>query len=156
MSKKTGQRPTQLVEPLSGANRAYLEDLFNRSQQDPAILSPEWTDFFARLPEETASPKKAAEDPGRERDDEAGRKQAAVLRLINAYRTRGHSIAKTDPLGIASPSIPGDFDLSFQELSEDDLGLTFGTGSLAFGPETLSLKDIRDLCHDVYCGPLGV
>jgi len=156
MSKKTGQRPTQFLAPLSGANRAYLEDLFNRSQQDPANLSPDWTEFFARLPEETASPKKAAEAPGRERSDEAGRKQAAVLRLINAYRTRGHSIANTDPLGIANPSIPEDFDLSFQELSEDDLGINFDTGSLAFGPATLSLKHIRDLCHDVYCGPIGV
>jgi 2-oxoglutarate dehydrogenase E1 component len=155
MSKKTGQRPTHSLAPLSGANRSYLEDLFNRSQQDPANLPPDWTDFFARLPEEMASPKKAAEDPGQERGDKASRKQAAVLRLINAYRTRGHSIAKTDPLGIANPSIPEDFDLSFQELSEDDLGLDFDTGSLAFGPETLSLKHIRDLCHDVYCGPVG-
>ena len=32
----------------------------------------------------------------------------------------------------------------------------FDTGSLAFGAETLSLERIRDLCQDVYCGPIGV
>ena len=154
MSKKTGQRPEHLLASLSGANRAYLEDLFARSQQDPGNLSSDWADFFDSLPDEPVLPDQPAPEPKRAND--SGRKQAAVLRLINAYRTRGHNIANTDPLGIAAPSIPEDFDLSSQGLSEDDLPLVFDTGSLAFGAETLSLKRIRDLCQDVYCGPIGV
>ena len=122
MSKKTGQRPKQLLAPLSGANRAYLEDLFARSQQDPSKLSSDWADFFASLPDEPVLSDQPTDGPDSKQARDSGKKQAAVLRLINAYRTRGHSIAKTDPLGIANPSIPEDFDLSFQELSEDDLG----------------------------------
>ena len=156
MSKKTGQRPEHLLAPLSGANRAYLEDLFARSQQDPASLSSDWADFFASLPDEPVLPDQLAAGLEPKQAKDSGRKQAAVLRLINAYRTRGHNIANTDPLGIATPSIPEDFDLSSQGLSEDDLPLVFDTGSLAFGAETLSLKRIRDLCQDVYCGPVGV
>ena len=156
MSKKTGQRPKHLLAPLSGANRAYLEDLFARSQQDPSKLSSDWADFFASLPDEPVLSDQPTDGPDSKQARDSGKKQAAVLRLINAYRTRGHNIANTDPLGIAAPSTPEDFDLSFQGLSEDDLPLVFDTGSLAFGPETLSLKRIRDLCQDVYCGPVGV
>lgn len=156
MSKKTGQRPKHLLASLSGSNRAYLEDLFARSQQDPSSLSSDWASFFASLPDEPALSSQLTQGSDPKEAQDSGKKQAAVLRLINAYRTRGHNIANTDPLGITNPSTPKDFDLSFQGLSEDDLPLVFDTGSLAFGAETLSLGRIRDLCQDVYCGPIGV
>jgi 2-oxoglutarate dehydrogenase E1 component len=84
------------------------------------------------------------------------RKQGAVLRLINAYRTRGHSAADLDPLGIIKPEIPEDFSLDFQGLEESDLAKTFDSGSLACGTPRLTLAEIRQLCEAVYCGPLGV
>ena len=157
MSKNTGQRLSQSLAFLSGANRAYLEDLFARFNENPDSVPDEWSGFFADLPIEPAFSSGApiAETVTAEEND-SGRKQAAVLRLINAYRMRGHSIANTDPLGIANPIIPEDFDLSFQGLSDDDLLRTFDTGSLAFGPDRLPLERISDLCNDVYCGPVGV
>lgn len=157
MSKNTGQRLSQSLAFLSGANRAYLEDLFARFNENPDSVPDEWSGFFADLPIEPAFSSGApiAETVTGEEND-SGRKQAAVLRLINAYRMRGHSIANTDPLGIANPIIPEDFDLSFQGLSDDDLLRTFDTGSLAFGPDRLPLERISDLCNDVYCGPVGV
>jgi len=111
MSKKTGQRPTHLLASLSGANRAYLEDLFARSQQDPSNLSSDWAGFFASLPDEPVLSDQPTQGSGSKQSHDAGKKQAAVLRLINAYRTRGHNIANTDPLGITNPSTPEDFDL---------------------------------------------
>ena len=157
MSKKTGQRLSPSLAFLSGANRAYLEDLFARFTQNPDSVPSEWSEVFADLPREPASGS-AYSSIGNSTDgfDEFGRKQAAVLRLINAYRTRGHNIANTDPLGIAAPPIPDDFDLSFQGLDEDDLPRVFDTGSLAAGPGTMPLERIRELCDEVYCGSLGV
>ena len=98
MSKKTGQRPKHLLASLSGANRAYLEDLFARSQQDPSNLSTGLA--FASLPDEPALSDQPTQGSGSKQSHDVGKKQAAVLRLINAYRTRGHNIANTDPLGI--------------------------------------------------------
>ena len=157
MSKNTGQRLSQSLAFLSGANRAYLEDLFARFNENPDSVPEGWSDFFADLPSALVIPSATSgAATGAREENDFGRKQAAVLRLINAYRTRGHSIANTDPLGIASPSIPEDFDLSSQGLSDDDLLRVFDTGSLAFGPDMLPLGRIRDLCNDVYCGPVGV
>ncbi|MDB4827119.1 2-oxoglutarate dehydrogenase E1 component, partial [Gammaproteobacteria bacterium] len=95
---------------------------------------------------------------GRSSTDQTGqeRKQGAVLRLISAYRTRGHSAADLDPLGIIKPEIPEDFSLDFQGLEKSDLSKNFDSGSLAFGKPRLTLTEIRQLCEAVYCGPLGV
>jgi 2-oxoglutarate dehydrogenase E1 component len=82
-------------------------------------------------------------------------KQAGVLRLINAYRVRGHQRAQLDPLGISKrPKVP-DLELGFHSLSDADLDTEFHTGSLA-GPDHLALKEIIEVCRNTYCGSIGV
>ena len=157
MSNKSGSEWRHSLESLSGESRAYLEGVYEQFLSNPKNVSAEWQSFFSEMPSrpdlqsnQIIETQSSADQTDRER------KQGAVLRLINAYRTRGHSAANLDPLGIIKPEIPEDFSLDFQGLEESDLAKTFDSGSLACGKPRLTLAEICQLCEAVYCGPLGV
>ena len=157
MSNKSGSEWRHSLDSLSGESRVYLEDIYEQFLSDPNSVPAEWQSFFADIPSlsdhqlgEIGNAQLSTDQTDRER------KQGAVLRLINAYRTRGHSAANLDPLGIIKPEIPEDFSLDFQGLEKSDLAKTFDSGSLACGKPRLTLAEIRQLCEAVYCGSLGV
>ena len=157
MSNKSGSEWRHSLDSLSGESRVYLEDIYEQFLSDPNSVPAEWQSFFADIPSlsdhqlgEIGNAQLSTDQTDRER------KQGAVLRLINAYRTRGHSVANLDPLGIIKPEIPEDFSLDFQGLEKSDLAKTFDSGSLACGKPRLTLAEIRQLCEAVYCDSLGV
>ncbi len=157
MSTKNGSDRNLSLATLSAESRAYLEAQFEQFERDPSSIPSEWRSLFSALPETshlTLSSDSSAATVSAQNDRE--RKQGAVLRLINAYRTRGHSVSQTDPLGIMNPEAPEDFDLAFQGLDESDLDHVYDAGSLAFGDARMPLRRIRDLCEAVYCGPIGI
>ena len=80
--------------------------------------------------------------------------QAAVLRLINAYRVGGHQHARTDPLTLRQPKAVEDLDPAFHGLTDANLDDTFNTGTL-HAPERLPLRDILQQLRTVYTGPIG-
>jgi 2-oxoglutarate dehydrogenase complex, dehydrogenase (E1) component, and related enzymes len=84
----------------------------------------------------------------------AAAKQASVLRLINAYRVRGHQNADLDPLHLTEVEPLPELTLAYHNLSEEDLDRTFNTGSL-FAPERLPLREILELLKKVYTGTVG-
>ena len=78
-------------------------------------------------------------------------KQAAVARLIQSWRERGHLTADLDPLGSTRPSHP-DLDPSAHGLTIWDLDRTFHAGS--FGVTTLRSLLVR--LRSIYAGTMGV
>ncbi|MBS3745479.1 MAG: 2-oxoglutarate dehydrogenase E1 component [Wenzhouxiangellaceae bacterium] len=152
---------------LSGLNAAFIEDLYEEFLDDPESVPEYWRETFRGLLED-------ADDDTRHRAIAAhfealGRqpsgqpaaataedfKQAGVLRLINAYRVRGHQRAELDPLGLSErPEVP-DLELDFHNLSQADLDTEFHTGSLA-APDHLKLSEIIEICKQTYCGSVGV
>src|SRR5882724_10262927 len=123
--------------PLSGGNAPYVEDLYERYLQDPASVPATWRDYFrqlqagsareiARGPIEAellarAHGRRAAAPAAGGMDAMAGDKQAAVIRLIGGYRSRGHLHAKLDPLGLTPlPEVP-DLTLEFYGLRQTDM-----------------------------------
>ena len=84
----------------------------------------------------------------------AAERQAKVLRLINAYRVRGHQNANLDPLHLR-PQLPlPDLQPSYYGLDKDDMDTVFNTGSL-YAPDRMTLREIIALVEQVYCGPIG-
>ncbi len=146
---------------LSGGNLPYLEQLYQQYIDDPRSVDPQWIDAFEKLAasELLQAPAPVAGDGKVYGSEEwsAGieKRQAGVLRLINAYRTRGHQIAATDPLGLTEQEIISDISLESNNLSDADLGTVFDTGSFAT-VDRLGLKDIIKICIDIYCGSIGV
>ncbi len=81
-------------------------------------------------------------------------KQAGVMRLINAYRVRGHENARINPLGVPHHEPVPDLEIGFHGLDESDLDREFNTGWLA-APDRMKLRDIVALCRKVYTGSIG-
>ena len=156
-----------------GANAPFIEDLFEAYLGDPSSVPENWRKHFDSLPPVNGSP---VEDSSHRRVQEdflklatdpnsrlpcspglsaaAAERQAKVLRLINAYRVRGHQDANIDPLGLNSrPPLP-DLQPTYYGLGKDDMDAVFNTGSL-FAPDQLPLKDILELIQKVYTGNVG-
>jgi 2-oxoglutarate dehydrogenase E1 component len=169
----TGTKYQSLIESSSiqGGNAAYVEDLYEQYLSNPDAVDPEWRAYFRGVQgpstvEVPHSPVRAKfEKLARERvaagaavtvtpDVRALEKQAAVLRLINYFRVRGHQAAKLDPLGLAPvPAVP-DLDPAFHGLGPEDMDTVFSTGSLAAEAQ-MSLRDIIKLVKSVYTDTIG-
>lgn len=167
----------------SGGNAAFIEDLYEQYLADPASVGADWKTYFDGLKGREAGDvphsavlariQRAAKDNGSGAGaightstvvpDAAAQKQAAVLKLVTAYRSRGHLHATLDPLGLAAlgdvadqprkPASP-DLDLDFYGLTDNDLGNRFSSG-LAAGPATLTLKELLDTLRATYSFTIG-
>ena len=105
---------------LQGANAAYLEQLYASYQQAPNSVGPEWQAFFASLKDDKDDVLFQARGPSwkpsnglearvlaptaftEEQALAAAKDTLAARTLIRTYRTRGHLIAKLDPLELVT------------------------------------------------------
>jgi 2-oxoglutarate dehydrogenase E1 component len=83
------------------------------------------------------------------------KKQVEVLRLIQAYRMRGHQAAQLDPLGLWQRTVPADLSINHYGLTNADLDTTFRAGDLFIGKEEASLREIHDALQKTYCRTIG-
>ena len=163
----------QRTSALSGGNAAFIEGIYEDYLQDPASVPAEWrrrfedligesTDEtpdvshrpirtnFAQLARERRGPGAVGErlSPG------AAEKQAAVLRVINAHRVRGHQNADLDPLKLRESENLAELDPAFHRLTNADLDTIFNTGSL-YAPDRMKLRDIVEFLREVYTAHVG-
>ncbi|MDX1653922.1 MAG: 2-oxoglutarate dehydrogenase E1 component [Candidatus Competibacteraceae bacterium] len=155
-----------------GSNAAFIEDLYESYLTDPNSVSERWRDYFASL---QAGGGEVAHGPIRESfaemakrpvvspraggalNPQAAEKQASVLRIINAHRTRGHQAAHLDPLELRDRPPVLELDPAFHHLTQADMDTVFNVGSLqAPGkPSQLPLREILALVREVYTGTIG-
>jgi len=156
---------------IQGSNAQWIELYYERFLEDPNSVDDSWRAYFRGLKganghDEIAHStilerfERMAREPRTTVVNQAGwepkaaEKQAAVLRLINYYRVRGHQAARLDPLGLAPiPKVP-DLDPAFHGLSDADLDTTFNTGSLA-ATDRMTLREIIRLLKSVYTDSIG-
>ncbi|MGQ0840304.1 multifunctional oxoglutarate decarboxylase/oxoglutarate dehydrogenase thiamine pyrophosphate-binding subunit/dihydrolipoyllysine-residue succinyltransferase subunit [Actinokineospora sp.] len=81
-------------------------------------------------------------------------KTARVIGLIDAYRTRGHLMADTDPLNYRQRKHE-DLDVLSHGLTLWDLDREFPVGGFA-GRERMKLRDVLGVLRDSYCRTVGV
>ena len=158
---------------LNGANANFVEDMYEQFLNDPESVSEQWRDQFNSIRDgsETidiphSSIKKhfadLAKAPTGVRVIQGGSsadqlaKQAAVSRLMNAYRINGHKQANVNPLKNEKKPLIAELDIAFHGLSELDLNTKFDTGTLHNTPEQLALKDILPILQETYCDSIGV
>ncbi|HLH05253.1 MAG TPA: multifunctional oxoglutarate decarboxylase/oxoglutarate dehydrogenase thiamine pyrophosphate-binding subunit/dihydrolipoyllysine-residue succinyltransferase subunit [Bryobacteraceae bacterium] len=90
-------------------------------------------------------------------------KEAAVIQLISAYRTRGHLLANTNPLG-NDPAYHPDLDPASYGLSIWDLDRAFLSGAVKAPSGAIgsymqpfeTLREILERLRTTYCGSIGV
>jgi len=155
-----------------GGNAAFIEDLYERYLKDPESIDLAWRKRFDAMHQGAANEvphgpvrenfeRLASESRTRAKtrsmsrlEPAAAEKQAAVLRLINAYRYRGHQIADLDPLKLRPTPKVSDLEPKYHNLEDADLDQVFHTGSF-YAPDRMPLRQIIDLLQRIYCGPVG-
>jgi len=156
------------TSPLFGGNAPYIEGLYEQYLEDPASVAPDlraWFDGIAdgggdlpRGPVErefaarALRPRTAA--AGGAVPDAILDKQAAVLRLIEAYRLRGHRLAKLDPLGLVGPQPLPELEPAFHGLGPADDDTVFATAGFG-GSDRLSFRQVRQRLAEVYRGTIA-
>jgi len=144
---------------LNGQNIAFLEDAFEQYQEDPASVSAEWQQYFARLDSTDLAPAaltegKAGSVASNTNDATLAAKQGSVTRLISTYRAMGHKLAKIDPIDEMEPQDSSELEISYYGLSEADLDTKFAYGPL-HAPQQLPLRDIIAQLKHTYCGSIA-
>lgn len=159
---------------LSGGNAAYVEELYELYLHDPNAVPEEWRTYFQKLPADgNPAPDVShstvrdhfvllAKNQRRAQPVSAGsvsseheKKQVEVLRLIHAYRLRGHQASTLDPLGLWQRPAPADLSIDHYGLTGAGLDTTFRTGELYIGKEEATLREIVDSLKSTYCGTFG-
>ncbi len=138
------------IDYLSGANAAYVDEMYARWQSDPASVEPLWQAFFAGFEAGWKRPAPAS-DRGEASGDAGVR---GIFGLVNAYREFGHLVARLDPLGRQARTIPF-LDLGRFGCSESDLGRALGAGGFR-GPEPRDLGHLLEMLQATYCRTISV
>lgn len=158
---------------LAGGNADYVEQVYEAWLADSGAVPAEWDAYFKSFkgreagdtPHSSAIARIEAAQKQRRgagtatvapTDDAYARKQAGVLRLLTAYRSRGHLAAQLDPLGLTAPDIDApDLGLAFHGLSDADLDTEFDAGTFAGGGQRLKLRDLLAKLKKIYAGTVG-
>lgn len=131
---------------LSGDNATWLEEYYQTWLRTPEKLPEDWRRFFL-------SPELTVQSVSGDNNVSGAtlKKQAAVIQLINAWRTQGHLRAKLDPLGLNPPADVPSLQPGFWGLSEEDLLQEF---SVTFGAHTtqMPLKQLLNLLEQAWAG----
>ncbi len=159
---------------LSGGNAAYVEELYELYLHDPNAVPEEWRTYFQKLPADGSSATDVSHSTIRDHfvllaknqrraqpvsagsvSSEHEKKQVEVLRLIQAYRMRGHQAAQLDPLGLWQRPAPADLSINHYGMTNADLDTTFRAGDLFIGKEEASLREIQEALQQTYCRTIG-
>jgi 2-oxoglutarate dehydrogenase E1 component len=132
-------------------NLDLLEENHQRWRNDPASVDESWRIFFEGYELGQGSDGVPRTDV----DQDAARLQAAVTRLIDAYREIGHYLADLDPLKLNPPRESHELlALEAFGLSEADLDRTFY--NKVTDPPYASLRDLIAALRATYCRKIGV
>jgi 2-oxoglutarate dehydrogenase E1 component len=169
-----------LASAFSGANAAFLADLYARWAANPSSVDPSFADLFAAMNDEAravledASGASWAPRPSFNDNEQpspmpsvaaggmsTGQMRAATiaslraLMLIRSYRVRGHLEAQLDPLGLQNPAPHAELDPTSYGFTEADMDRPIFIDHV-LGLETATLREIMQILRKTYCGPIGV
>lgn len=132
---------------INNANGAFVEDLYQKYKQDETSVDEGWRKFFEGF--EFASQNGAAVPAA----GGASNTEVAVVKLINAYRERGHLIAKTNPVRERRYHKSG-LKPEYYGLTDADMKTEFDVGE-EVGIGRASLENIIAHLEKTYCGSIA-
>ncbi len=136
---------------LGAVNSTFFEEIFEQYLKNPDSIEPTWRSFFQGY--EFANESYTSEEIETQLP-KSFRKEFDVIKLIDAYRQRGHLFTKTNPVRERRDYKPK-LDIEFFNLKKTDLETIFLAGSqCGIGPSSLS--DIIVHLNKVYCQSIGI
>ena len=172
-----------LATAMTGANAAFLADLYARWVEKPDSVDPSFQELFAALNDDARAvledatgaswaprprggfaPEEAAPAPAKGKGSApaaapgASRQEVLdslrALMLIRVYRVRGHLEADLDPLGLQKKKTHAELDPASYGFTEADYDRPiFINGAL--GREIATLREILEILRASYCGAIG-
>ncbi|AQG80894.1 2-oxoglutarate dehydrogenase E1 component [Spirosoma montaniterrae] len=155
---------------IANSDAAYVDQLYQSFKQDPQSVDASWQQFFKGFEFSltygehagattngtngtTTTNGVATNGQAKPVDASHAEKEVSVASLIKAYRSRGHLLAKTNPLRERKDRQPR-VDLPDYALSDADLNTVFESGKLlGIGPATL--RTIMESLRKIYAGNIG-
>jgi 2-oxoglutarate dehydrogenase E1 component len=153
---------------LNAAHTEFFADLYEQYIQNPDSVEPSWRSFFQGFDfgTTTFNEENAAGTPAQQIANAAAsnqdcshiseklQKEFNVLKLIDAYRTRGHLFTKTNPVRDRRTYTPT-LDIENYGLAKTDLNTVFDAAK-AIKIEPCSLQEILNHLDKIYCESIGV
>ena len=157
---------------LNAAHTQFFADLYDQYQTNPDSVEPSWRGFFQgfdfgmttfneensidyitnNVGQKIASVAEAQQDCSFVSNKIY--KEFNVLKLIDAYRSRGHLFTKTNPVRERRIYFPT-LDIENFDLSSADLQTVFDAAKI-IGREPSTLQDIVEHLQNVYCQHIGI
>jgi 2-oxoglutarate dehydrogenase E1 component len=141
---------------LNAVHPTIIAELYDKYLNTPDEVEPSWRSFFQGF--DFGVENGSSESLGLAQDEELicanVYKEFQVIKLIDAYRTRGHLFTKTNPVRNRRTYSPT-LDLENFGLSTSDLKTVFKAGEIV-GIGEASLEDIIKNLHSIYCNSIGV
>ena len=160
----------QLSKELSSIDPQVLENIYLQYKNDPSSVDEKWHIFFAGydLNKEIETPNLDQETLNNVITNEtfntdteklrntpfSSNKEVGVSKLISAYRTRGHLLAKINPLKENLPEERRDLQPHYFGLEDEDLEKEF-TAAKEIGLQKTTLKNIQNQLNKIYCSSIG-
>lgn len=159
---------------LYGGNSSYILNEYIKFLENKENVSADWRDFFIQFQDKLepvlADYQKSfqrkntllGKEPENQKPTEACfaneekvRHSINALRMIHAYRVRGHLAASLDPLKLEEREAHPELDPKTYGFSEADMGtVVFLDGTL--GLQSAPLRDILTILRKTYCDQLAV
>ncbi|PWK24484.1 2-oxoglutarate dehydrogenase E1 component [Arcicella aurantiaca] len=139
---------------IANADTAAISDLYESYLQDPNSVDISWQNFFKGFDFHAAwSGSSNGQANVASTDSSMIQKEMAVISLIKAFRSRGHLMAKTNPIRERKNRQPR-LDLKDYALSDADLDTKFQAGNF-LGIGAVSLRTILESLNKIYAGSVG-
>ncbi|MDR6560152.1 MULTISPECIES: 2-oxoglutarate dehydrogenase E1 component [unclassified Arcicella] len=144
---------------IANADTAAISDLYESYSKDPNSVDTSWQNFFKGFDfhanwSDSEGVANGIKSEGISSPDTSNvQKEMAVISLIKAFRSRGHLLAKTNPIRNRKNRQPR-LDLKDYSLSEADLDTNFQAGNF-LGIGAVSLRKILESLNKIYAGSIG-
>ena len=147
---------------IANSEATYIEKLYDSYQQDAGSVDIGWQKFFEGFdfsqkfnPTNGHQNGHAPVAPPADGmiDSLHASKELEIVHLIRGYRSRGHLLAKTNPIRTRKDR-NARLELADFKLTEKDLDTTFNAGTEVFG-RPATLREIVTALQKVYTGRIG-
>lgn len=139
---------------LNAAHTQYFADLYDQYLENPDTVEPSWRAFFQGFDFGLDSSGMQPLSSVSEEQLEHLENEFKVIRLIGAYRKRGHLFTLTNPVRDRRKYEPT-LALNNFGLTEKDLNTVFKAGEI-IGLGAVTLREIIARLETVYCQSIGI
>jgi len=140
---------------ITNSHPSYIENLYNDFIKNPESVDLDMRKFFEGFDFAVSSGQVSAVSTNVSSAPSSNlNKEFAVYQLIEAYRKKGHLVAKTNPIRERKDR-NANLDLQYFGLSDADLNTSFEVGQFV-GLGKASLKNILDYLQKAYTSHVGL